>query len=238
MDRYTPEHFIALIQRHGIAFHEKTEGQLFCDGSARAVVAMLLLEAKSANVDLRLAHQISGLSKSDQFRVETDHGALSESQVILEYLEERYPEKPMFPSDPFARAKCRELIQHLELNVEWVARRLYKESFFGGSVSEEAKRETQKRLPMGLEAVAQLSYFSPYIFGPAFSAADCAAYMHFLSIKITTLKIYGENMLDKFFPDLGEYLQLMDSRPNIKKVMAERELALAAFLKIDVKYEG
>ena len=170
--------------------------------------------------------------------VETDHGALSESQVILEYLEERYPEKPMYPSDPFARAKCRELIQHLELNAEWVARRLYKESFFGGSVSEEAKREAQERLPMGLEAVAQLSHFSPYIFGPAFSAADCAAYMHFLSIKITTLKIYGENMLDRFFPDLGEYLQLMDSRPHVKNVMAERDAALAAFLKLDVNYEG
>ena len=64
--------------------------------------------------------------------VETDHGALSESQVILEYLEERFPERPMYPSDPFARAKCRELIQHLELNAEWVARRLFKESLFGG----------------------------------------------------------------------------------------------------------
>ena len=158
--------------------------------------------------------------------------------MILEYLEERYPEKPMYPSDPFARAKCRELIQHLELNAEWVARRLYKESFFGGRVSDEAKQEAKQRLPMGLQAVAQLSHFSPYIFGPAFSAADCAAYMHFLSIKITTLKIYGENMLDQFFPDLGEYLQLMDARPYMKKVMAEREAALAAFLKLDVKYEG
>jgi len=91
---------------------------------------------------------------------------------------------------------------------------------------------------MGLEAVAQLSHFSPYIFGPAFSAADCAAYMHFLSIKITTFKIYGQNMLDRFFPDLGEYLQLMDSRPHVKNVMAERDAALAAFLKLDVNYEG
>jgi glutathione S-transferase len=170
--------------------------------------------------------------------VETDHGALSESQVILEYLEERYPERPMYPSDPFARAKCRELIQHLELNAEWVARRLYKESFFGGSVSEEAKREAKERLPMGLEAVAQLSHFSPYIFGPTFTAADCVAYMHFIFIKITTLKIYGENMLDQFFPGLAGYMQLMDCRPHAKKVMAEREAAMVAFLKLDVKYDG
>jgi glutathione S-transferase len=170
--------------------------------------------------------------------VETDHGALSESQVILEYLEERFPERPMYPADPFARAKCRELIQHLELNAEWVARRLFKESLFGGTVSAETKREVLERLPAGLEAVAQLSQFSPYIFGAVFSAADCAAYMHFMYIKITTLKIYGENLLDHSFPCLDEYTRLMDSRPHVKKVMAEREAALAAFLTLDVKYEG
>ena len=80
--------------------------------------------------------------------------------------------------------------------------------------------------------------FSPYIFGPAFTAADCAAYMHFMYIKITTLKIYGENMLDRYFPDMGGYVQLMDSRPHVKRVLAEREMALAAFLKLDAKYEG
>ena len=170
--------------------------------------------------------------------VETDHGALSESQVILEYLEERFPNRPMYPTDPFARAKCRELLQHLELNAEWVARRLYKESLFGGCVSAETKSEALERLPNGLKAVAQLSQFSPYIFGPTFTAADCAAHMHFMYIKITTVKIYGENMLERSFPRLEEYSQLMDSRPHVKKVMAEREAALAAFLALDVKYEG
>jgi predicted Rossmann fold flavoprotein len=81
--RYTPEQFIAMVQRHGIAFHEKTLGQLFCDGSARAIVAMLISEALSANVDLRLAHTITGMSKSDQFRVETDHGSFTAGSLVL-----------------------------------------------------------------------------------------------------------------------------------------------------------
>jgi glutathione S-transferase len=170
--------------------------------------------------------------------IETEHGGLSESLVILEYLEERYPARPMYPTDVFARAKCRELIQHLELNVEWVARRLYKESFFGGRVSNEAKHEVNEKLPMGLEAVANLSSFSPYIFGSSFTAADCVAYMHFISIKLTTLNIYGENMLDQFFPELARYIQLMDSRPHIRKVMADREAAMAAFVHLNVKYDG
>jgi len=45
-------------------------------------------------------------------------------------------------------------------------------------------------------------------------------------------------MLDRFFPRMGGYVQMMDSRPHVKRVLAEREMALAAFLKLDVKYEG
>jgi predicted Rossmann fold flavoprotein len=52
--RYTPRDFIALVEAHGIAWHEKTLGQLFCDGSARQIVDMLLAEMRAAGVDLRL----------------------------------------------------------------------------------------------------------------------------------------------------------------------------------------
>ena len=170
--------------------------------------------------------------------VETEHGGLSESQVILEYLEERYPETPMYPTEVYARAKCRELIQHLELNAEWVARRLYKEAFFGGSVSEETKREANEKLAIGLDAVARLSLFSPYILGSSFTAADCVAYVHFVMIKQTTLKIYGENILERFLPDVTTYMQLMDSRPHVRTMMADRDAAMAAFIKLNVKYDG
>jgi len=170
--------------------------------------------------------------------IETDQGSLSESQVILDYLEERYPEQPMYPTAVFARAKCRELIQNLELNSEWVARRLYKESFFGGRVSKETKREAKERLAIGLEAVARLAQFSPYIFGSMFTAADCVAYVHFFMIEKTTMKVYGENMLQHFLPDSAAYMRFMDSRPHIQTVMADRNAALAAFLKLNVKYDG
>jgi glutathione S-transferase len=170
--------------------------------------------------------------------IETEQGGLSESQAVLEYLEERYPDHPLYPRDLFQRAKCRELIQHLELNSEWVARRLYKESFFGGSVSEETKREAKERLAVGLNAVASLSSFSPFILGSSFTAADCVAYVHFFMINQTTLKCYGKDMLEQFFPRLTAYTRLMDSRPHVKRTMADRELALAAFLALNVRYDG
>ncbi|MEY2934906.1 MAG: hypothetical protein RL033_5655, partial [Pseudomonadota bacterium] len=119
--------------------------------------------------------------------LETEDGGLSESQIILEYLEERYPDKPLYPANLFARSKCRELIQHLELNAEWVVRRLYKEAFFGGRVSDETKGEVKERLAIGLAAVARLSRFSPFVFGSSFTAADCVAYVHLVMIKEATL---------------------------------------------------
>jgi len=170
--------------------------------------------------------------------IETEHGGLSESQAILDYIEERYPEHPLYPADIYERAKCRELIQHLELNSEWVARRLYKESFFGGSVSDETKHEAKERLVLGLAAVARLCSFSPYICGPTFTAADCVAYVHFLMIRLTTEKIYGENLLHGYFPEMSAYVRLMDARPHVQQTMAEREAALAAFSALNVEYEG
>jgi predicted Rossmann fold flavoprotein len=83
LGRYSPEDFIALVQRHRIPFHEKTKGQLFCDGSARAIVAMLLAECNAAGVDLRLAHKVTGVTKPDSFRVETDHGAFTADSLVL-----------------------------------------------------------------------------------------------------------------------------------------------------------
>ena len=83
LGRYTPADFIALVQRHRIQFHEKTLGQLFCDGSARAIVGMLLAEAQAAHVDLRMGHQVTGLSKPGDFLVETDHGSFPAKSVVL-----------------------------------------------------------------------------------------------------------------------------------------------------------
>ena len=80
--RYTQHDFIALVERHRIAYHEKTLGQLFCDGSARAIVAMLLAECAAGRVDVRLGHRVTD-SRADGFRVETDHGSFTAAALVL-----------------------------------------------------------------------------------------------------------------------------------------------------------
>ena len=81
--RYTQHDFIALVQKHRIAFHEKTLGQLFCDGSARQIVQMLLAECAAAGVDLRLRHRVTDIARGDRFTITTDHGAFRSESLVL-----------------------------------------------------------------------------------------------------------------------------------------------------------
>jgi hypothetical protein len=83
LSRYTQWDFIALVERYRIAYHEKTLGQLFCDGSAREILRMLLGECAAANVDLRLGYKISEVSRADCFRVESDRGSFVAPALVL-----------------------------------------------------------------------------------------------------------------------------------------------------------
>ena len=67
--RYTPQDFIALVEKHRIPYHEKTLGQLFCDGSAREIVAMLEEECRAANVDIFTAVRVREVTRSSEFAI-------------------------------------------------------------------------------------------------------------------------------------------------------------------------
>jgi predicted Rossmann fold flavoprotein len=83
LSRYTQNDFIALVERHGIPYHEKALGQLFCDGSARAIVAMLLAECAEGRVDVRTGYSVTDISRADGFRLETNHGAFTAPALVL-----------------------------------------------------------------------------------------------------------------------------------------------------------
>jgi len=83
LKRYSQHDFIALVEKHRIAYHEKTLGQLFCDGSARAILAMLLAECAAVHVELRLGCRVTAIEKPDRFRLETDRGPVEAAAVVL-----------------------------------------------------------------------------------------------------------------------------------------------------------
>ena len=160
----------------------------------------------------------------------TPRGVLTESQVLTEFIEDNWPEPPLYPRDSFDRARCRELIEHIELHLELPARRLYKEAFFGGAVSEETKEEVAPLLEKGLRSLLRLARLAPFIGGDRFTHADCAAFVHLPLISQSTRKIYGRDFLDELMPQARNYLKLVGERPHVQKVNADRTAAMEAFM--------
>jgi hypothetical protein len=81
--RYTQYDFIKLVESYSIAYHEKTLGQLFCDGSAIQIINMLVTECKMHNVTLLLNNSISVITKNDEFYLKTSHGIFQAQSLII-----------------------------------------------------------------------------------------------------------------------------------------------------------
>lgn len=161
--------------------------------------------------------------------IKTTEGYLSESQAILEYLEDSFPEHPLYPRNAFERAKTREFIQHLELNVELIARRIYSQAIFGGTVSSETIDEVKIKLEAGLKGLARLIKLEPYVLGSEFSAADIVAWPHLQLVSFASQKIYGTDLVSEHIPGIDAYIKLIESRPYAQQVGNDRNAALTAF---------
>lgn len=84
--RYTPADFIALVEKHGIAYHEKKLGQLFCDGSSQQIIDMLLRECGDAAVEIRCQSDVREVQKDDKtssFKLTTNQGPLTTSALVI-----------------------------------------------------------------------------------------------------------------------------------------------------------
>lgn len=86
--RYTPADFIALVEKHGIAYHEKKLGQLFCDGSSQQIIDMLLRECHDAAVEIRCGCEVRGVDRHEpseerSFILQTNQGTFHSSSVVI-----------------------------------------------------------------------------------------------------------------------------------------------------------
>ena len=84
LTRYTPQDFVAAVDRHGIAYHEKTLGQLFCNGSSQQIIDMLLEECRRASVTIRTQTSLQLIEKrADKFHVQTPGGAYCADSFVV-----------------------------------------------------------------------------------------------------------------------------------------------------------
>ena len=159
--------------------------------------------------------------------LEVDGTRLRESGVILEYLEDAYPQKPLLPRDPLQRARVRELVTFIELHNELVVRRLYGGLFFGGSFSEETKAAVETDIAKGVRALKAVATFDPFIAGKDLTVADCAAFVHLPIVTLVTKLAFGRDFLEDI-PQMKPYLKMLGERPAFAKVNEERKAASAA----------
>ena len=157
--------------------------------------------------------------------IKTEQGALCESAVILDYLEDQYPAHPLLPQDAFEAAKVREMVTFINLHLELVARELYAQAFFGGTVSDELKASVKKQLVRNIEAFKRLVKFSPFIAGDTFTLADCVAFSNLPLVGMATRGVLGEDLLLAAGMDYKPYIKMIGERESSIRVAADRKAA-------------
>ena len=153
--------------------------------------------------------------------IEVDGVYLSESIAIAGYLERLQPQPALLPNDALHAAKVMELVCHLKLDVELVARRLLPEVLFKQPVSEETKVAVKADLAKGMKAVERLFMGAPYAAGDQLTLADFYTFYCFGLSSGMVKAIYDEDLLDGY-PAIQNVLALMAEHPSVKRVETEK----------------
>ena len=150
-----------------------------------------------------------------------DGAYLSESIAIATYLDRLAPEPALLPSDPFQAGKVMELVCHVKLDVELVARRCLPEAFFGQTVSDETKASAHADLAKGMAALQRILVCDPYAAGSELTLADFYIYYTFSLANGVAQAIWGENLLEGH-DNIQTLMARLAELPAIAKVEADK----------------
>lgn len=146
---------------------------------------------------------------------------MSESLAIATYLDRIQPEPALLPSDDFQAAKVMELLLHIKLDVELVARRLLPAAMFGGTASDELKETTQSDLARGMQAVDRIFVGAPYAAGETLTLADFYTFYSFGLAGMINEKMFGTNLLADH-PKIQAVMGTMAAHPSVAQVEADK----------------
>lgn len=163
--------------------------------------------------------------------LETEHGFISETSVMLDYIEQTQPGKALLPADAFGQAKVRELVKEIELYIELPARTCYAEAFFGQAVEPLIKERARTELLAGFATLKRNGKFAPYVAGEQMTLADL---MFVFSVDLACAvgkKVLNLDFLEDF-PQARALLELLGENPHMAKICADKEAAMPAFLEM------
>lgn len=161
--------------------------------------------------------------------LETEHGFVTESRCIVEYIERTVPGPSLYPSSEFAQAKLLELTQIIDLYLELPARRLLPNYFARKPAPERIANEVVAELQKGARALRSLAKFDTFLLGDAFSAADIAGVIHFPVVRTIVKKTINQDPLAEV-PGLLDYLTRLEQRPTVQRVRADQQANYPAFV--------
>ena len=185
---------------------------------------MLEKEVLFEEVAVKPNQESDYLSKSPMGKVpcmETAAGFMTETSVMLEYLEDINSGKSLYPADSFQRAKCRELMRYLELYIELPARRLYGDVFFGRPASDEEKDAVKKLLEKGFLALGRIAKFDPYFAGEELTYVDFYAFFGLSPVIGVCRKTWEWDIKSELSGLKGQF-DLMSQRESVKQVKADQ----------------
>lgn len=160
--------------------------------------------------------------------LQTKGGVLVETNVIIEYLDENYPGPSLYPTDPFQKARVKELVKMVELYLELPARRCMSEAFFGVPVADATKKEVKRALLNGIQGLVRVADFSPYLAGDELTAADIMFAYSADAAANTASKLFEIDLLAEA-PGAKELLKKISLMPEAQQIAADRKAASPAF---------
>ncbi|PWB32700.1 glutathione S-transferase [Pseudomonas sp. SDI] len=163
--------------------------------------------------------------------LETEHGFLSETSLILDYIEQTQPGKALLPEGAFAQAKVRELAKEIELYIELPARACFPEAFFGAQVDPVIKEKAKGELLAGLATLKRNATFSPYVTGEQMTIADVMFCFTVDLAYAVGKKVFNMDVLEDF-PQAKALLEHFKQNPNVQKIAADKEAQMPAFLEM------
>ncbi len=161
--------------------------------------------------------------------IETQAGYLSEASVILEYLEDTYPDIPMYPAAAFDKAKTRQIMKCAELYVELPARRHLPEILLKAPRSGEAFEQAKALIIKGIQGLDQLSQYTPYLCGQQLTYADIV-----VRYVLSMAQMVGQNIYDWDPLDESERLKTWSENlaqdPISQRVDADQKVGVPEFM--------
>lgn len=190
------------------------------------MVKMALVEKEVPHEEARIytSQDEAMLAKSPMGKVpfiETPDGFISETSVILDYIEDTQGGPSLYPAEPHGRARVREMIKYCELYLELPARRCYGEAFFGtGPETEQTKDEVRAVMERGARAIRQQAAFDPYIAGASISYADIVFLFSFPMASAVAQSVLGWDLAAEI-PKADELIKLLKTRATVQKIDAD-----------------